>query len=146
MGTRAAFWIGDPRKVKETEWLGCVAWDGYVWMEDKEFASIKTEEEFRTAIDTIKSERNDFADPANGGFPFPWPEDIFLTDCTYAYFDGCVYATWSHNSFKKLLDVICDKSKKWEGNDDPTMINIPIAEKYCYYDRNQPDSIMILSI
>ena len=138
MGTRAAFWIGDPRDLEHREWLGCVAWDGYVWKEDAEWASFTTEEEFRSAVDFVKRHSDDFADPANGGWPFPWTDDIFLTDYTYAFFDGAVHYACYYSPFAKVGEELPDGD-----TDDPSKIKVPSPSTE--WDRSQPDSIMIFS-
>lgn len=136
MGTRAAFWLGDPVDLEHRKWLGCVAWDGYKWIDSKSWAKIKTEKGFLSAIANIKRTRDDFADPKNGGFPFPWTDDIFLTDVTYAFFDSKVHACWFHHPFFEV-----GNEQRFE-EDDPTHINVPINSEW---DINQPDSIMIIT-
>jgi hypothetical protein len=147
MGTRAAFWIGDPRDKENRQWLGCVAWDGYpsgLPQLSKEVP--KTEKDFRFAIKTIKEERDDFADPKDGGWPFPWTGDIFLTDVTYAFFDGKVQITRFHTGFVPLEeynikeDEYPGKSAEERG-EDPTLENVEFDGQW---DRRQPDSIIIL--
>lgn len=84
MGTRADFYIGFG---KDAQWLGSVAWDGYEWAEDTKcplMTSI-TEEEFRSAVEEIAKDRDDWTDPKQG-WPWPW-EDSSLTDYAY-YFSG----------------------------------------------------------
>ena len=139
MGTRAAFWIGDPRDLENREWLGCVAWDGYEWENDTGWAAIRTEQGFRIAVEAVKSERDDFADPANGGWPFPWTDDIFLTDYTYAFFDGAVHYTTFYAPFMKIGEGVADDCD----GDDKSLRNVPGPSKE--WDRSQPDSIMIIT-
>ena len=138
MGTRASFWLGDPRDLEHREWLGCVAWDGYDWRDDEDWATFTTEQQFRDAVDIVEKQRDDFADPARGGWPFPWTDDIFLTDYTYAFFDGAVHYTRYYSPFTKIGEKRAD-----DGTDDPTMRSVPSPS--AKWDRSQPDSIMIFS-
>jgi|SRR3990167_3368543 len=136
MGTRASFFLGDPRDVDNRVWLGCVAWDGYEWADNGEgdWIKIKSEADFLQAIKQVQETREDFANPS-GGFPFPWIDDLFLTDYTYAFMNGEVYVACFHSSLTPL--------REWEGGDkdDPSMLNVPAPKGY--WDRSQPDSIMI---
>lgn len=145
MGTRAAFWLGDPRNKNEREWLGCVAWDGYPeGLPNLSETPPKTKEEFIEVINKIKRERDDFASPENGGWPFPWNNDIFLTDYTYAFFDNCLKVTCFHHGFVPILDYkIKSEDVSSEERDDPTLKNVSIDLEY---DTQQPDSIMIFSV
>lgn len=142
MGTRAAFWIGDPRKLDSREWLGCKAFDGYPDGLPL-LKEVATEEDFRNMVSLLREE-NDFAKP-EGGWPYPWDKDIFLTDYTYAFFDGALHVSCYHLGFvtmKHYLKKKGDEDKVWNGDDDASCLNIPAPAKY---DRNQPDSIMIIS-
>lgn len=138
MGTRASFWIGDPRDLEHREWLGCVAWDGYEWCEDNDWSRISTEVEFRSAIAIVKEERDDFADPMRGGWPFPWVDDIFLTDVTYAFFNGAVWYTWFYAPFVEV-----GEEQPEDHPDDPSMRGVPSPS--AEWDRSQPDSILVFS-
>ena len=138
MGTRAAFWIGDPRNLEKREWLGCVAWDGCEWIDDSNWLEIHSEQQFRDAIQAVKDERDDFASPLKGGWPFPWVDDIFLTDVTYAFFDGTVHYKWFHKPFLGL-----GVEEPEDTPDDTTMQNVPGPS--AEWDRSQPDSIMIFT-
>lgn len=141
MGTRAAFWIGNPVDLGTREWLGCVAWDGYP-SEFAQLAEITTAPEFRAAIDATATIRSDFADPTKGGWPFPWNDDIFLTDYTYALIDGIVQCACFHSEFRPLAFELANPESE-SPPDDPTHHNVPALADY---DRSQPDSIMIFHI
>lgn len=139
MGTRASFFIGDPTNLDQREWLGCIAWDGYpgsfsAWAEPR------TEAEFRADVATLASERNDFATPTRG-FPFPWADDLFLTDYTYAYFDGAVQTCCFHQSFMTVAAYLAQDEDAEQLYDDPHHVKVPAPAAY---DRSQPDSIMII--
>ena len=88
MGTRADFYIGTGPGAK---WLGSVAFDGYVWDEQREdFPLMKcsTAEEFVAAVRVIGDERNDWTSPEDG-WPWPWNTSA-TTDYAYAFADGRV--------------------------------------------------------
>jgi hypothetical protein len=136
MGTRAAFWIGDPRNIHTREWLGCKALDGYP-SAFPEFDEVKTAEDFRTAVEKLKNE-DDFALPS-GGWPYPWDGDIFLTDFTYAFFYDTLYVACFHSPFISWHSV---NRKSFDGGKDVQLRNIPAPTKY---NSKQPDSIIIVS-
>ncbi len=144
MGTRAAFWLGNPIDLENRKWLGCVAWDGYEFLDT--WKNIKTKKGFLSAITRLKKKRDDFADPKNGGFPFPWTDDVFLTDITYAFFNGKLQACWFYKPFFELGKepeiVFNDDGDEIEIEDDPAHHNVPISFEY---DTSQPDSIMIIT-
>lgn len=142
MGTRAAFWVGDPADPENREWLGCIAWDGYPsaleWLE-----KCSTEREFRDAVKK-SAMRHDFAAPDHGGWPFPWADDVFLTDYTYAFFGGAVQVCRYHRPFMPLADYLArNEDEDGERSDDPRHLKIPAPAPY---DQAQPDSIMIIRI
>ena len=140
MGTRAAFWHGDPRDFENRKWLGCIAFGGHPEIDGKcgGVMSAMTEEGFLAVVDKLSSER-DFASP-DGGWPFPWTDDVFLTDVTYAWFDGRVNVALFHHGFVSVEDAI---DGKWPDGDDPTCRGVPAGRDY---DRSQPDSIMIFGV
>jgi hypothetical protein len=141
MGTRAAFWVGDPRDLSKREWLGATAWDGYP--ENPAIAVILRavwEAEFRGAVAGLAARSDDFARP-DRGWPYPWADDIFLTDFTYAFFDGCVQATHFHYGFVPASKVLADSDFEWPDLDDRSLRSIPAPAAY---DPTQPDSILIL--
>ncbi|MGI9306579.1 MAG: hypothetical protein ACR2P5_04665 [Gammaproteobacteria bacterium] len=150
MGTRASFWIGDPRDLDNRRWLGCIAWDGYPDGDCSKLSKCKSAPEFERAVGLLAKERDDFANP-EGGWPFPWDDDIFLTDYTYAFFDGHPRSTRFHCPFMPMRDEVknlryfdADENELENAplaQDDPSMANVPAPGKY---DRSQPDSIMII--
>ena len=145
MGTRASFFVGDPRDIEAREWLGCIAWDGYP-SGLPQLEGLQSEEEFRGAVRNVKKDRNDFADPANGGWPFPWADDIFLTDYTYAWMDGRLQGSYFHfglEDWEELKEELKEKKDKSRYEDsDSSLQNIPAPMSY---DRGQPDSIMVIT-
>lgn len=147
MGTRAAFFIGDPRDLENREWLGCIAWDGYPDGDCSVLADAKTPEEFRGLVANIASERDDFAYPDKGGFPFPWTDDLFLTDCVYGFFDGAAHVEVNDNwrTVKWMLETDADEIDRWRENTpaDPSFNDVPAPGGE--WDTSQPDSIMILT-
>lgn len=140
MGTRAAFWIGNPIDLDNREWLGCVAWDGFPENFDG-FEFCNTEKEFRAAVSGIAEDREDFSHPENG-WPFPWDDDVFLTDATYFFKDGQVYGCWYHHKVSTFKEMLNPKDDDTEEN-VPAHYKVPAPAKY---NRNQPDSIMIVSV
>jgi len=89
MGTRADFYVG---KGLEAEWIGSVAFDGYMWDKDKEtdIATASTEIEFREAVKKELDSRDD-ATTVDMGWPWPW-EDSCTTDYAYCYTEDGVEA------------------------------------------------------
>lgn len=145
MGTRAQFFIGNPQGVENREWLGCVAWDGYTDGDCGEtLRNVTSPEAFRDAVEKIKAKREDFTDPREHSFPFPWRDDLFLTDVTYAWFDDAVRATCYHSGWR-LLEAFFDKDKEPydEGAADELPSNVPAPTGS---GPAGPDSIMILTV
>ena len=140
MGTRAAFWIGNPIDLVNREWLGCVAWDGHPH-NFEQLSLVSSEKEFREAVDEIANARNDFAYP-DKGWPFPWDDDIFLTDVTYAFFDGATNVCWFYKPFKTLDDYLCSEEEEMIP-DDSAHHYVPAPKTY---DLSQPDSIMFVTV
>ncbi len=152
MGTRAAFFIGDFRDTAKREWLGCVAWDGYP---DglPEVCAAKSEQEFRDAV-AGESNRDDFAAPT-GPFPYPWQDDLCLTDCTYTWYEGEVWFEWDRRMvpLARAMEVFADPDDEAEqGVEAKLKADYPVQD--CYnipapgkpYDGTAPDSIMIFSV
>lgn len=144
MGTRAAFFVGDFRDVNSREWLGCVAWDGYP---DglPEMCEAKTEEEFRAAIAEY-STRDDFASP-DGPFPYPWNDDLCLTDCVYTWHGDQIWFEFDRRfvPLSRFLEVEdCEDGAEKLADEYPVRdcLNIPAPGKP--YDGSAPDSIMIV--
>lgn len=145
MGTRAQFFIGDPQDLQAREWLGTVAWDGHANGDCGDaLRGAKTAEEFKAGVAKIAAERKDFGDPAERSFPFPWKDDLFLTDVTFAFFDGEVRATYFHSGFRPL-EFFYDGEGGNYGADHqdelPKNVMAPVSQK-----PPGPDSIMILSV
>lgn len=145
MGTRAQFFIGNPQDVESRQWLGCVAWDGFP-DEFKPLAECKTTEEFRAAVTRLVETRDDFCNPATHGFPFPWVKDLFLTDYTYAFFDGRVQLTAYHRGWIdmiKFLNFSKDEHEDYGNGTDELPRDTPSPSEV--WDRGAPDSIMVIS-
>ncbi len=140
MGTRASFFIGNPCDLENRKWLGCIGWDGYP---DglPQLADVKDQEDFEKFVKCCKDERDDFADPEKGGFPFPWQDDLFLTDFTYAFFDGKLQLACFHHGFYTWEEYQADKETDDEDEENPELKNVAAPGEY---DRSQPDSIMII--
>lgn len=140
MGTRAAFWLGDPRDLENREWLGCLHWDGF----PDRFAILQkasTAELFREAVYGIFDEDGDAWKPPEK-WPYPWDDDIFLTDFTYAFFGGATYVTCFHHGFETLSQTLeADREEDdYDQSDDPTLLNVPAPEKWS---KQYPGMILI---
>lgn len=146
MGTRAQFFIGNPVNVDNREWLGCVAWDGYPDGDcGNALLGATSPEDFIARVETIKAKRDDFTDPLTHSFPFAWRDDLFLTDCTYAYFDDAVYFTSFHGGWIRLQDFLRDQKVRdeYESDDDRLPRDIPAPN---VDGPKGPDSIMIIGL
>lgn len=135
MGTRASFWIGDPRKIKNRKWIGCIKWDGEPDGNIEVLKEAKTEDEFIDIINNIYSNRDDFAHP-DKGWPYPWDDDIFLTDYTCAFFDNEIKIAYFHRGFFPFSEIF-----KIDGEDNlPDNIPAPMP-----YNSEQPGSILLMA-
>lgn len=144
MGTRAQFFIGDPRDVEGRDWLGCVGWDGYPEGDIGDaLKGVASAEEFIAAVADLAAHRDDFTNPEVNSFPFPWRNDLFLTDCTYALFGGEVHFTSFHRGFIPLATYLSDESVRDaydDGADElPSNVPAPTAKG-----PPGPDSILIV--
>ena len=142
MGTRAAFFVGNPQDTETRKWLGCIAYDGYPDQGIGEtFSKVADETGFVAAVEKLK-DRDDFCDPKKHGWPFPWADDLFLTDYVYAWFDGRVMLTSFYCGWISLADYM-DPAKEdayhLQAESLPHDTPAPTA-----WDRSGPDSIMIL--
>lgn len=139
MGTRASFFIGDPRDLEKRKWLGCIAWDGYIGETTEPLQAVKTEEDFHNAVNEIEKNCDHFTNPKDSGFPFPWANDLFLTDYIYAFFDGQVMVASFHRGFAPISECAGDF-------DFNTLADLPsdCPAPAAYDKENGKDSIMIL--
>jgi hypothetical protein len=87
MGTRADFYIG---RGLDAEWLGSIAWDGYLDGMPDAILVAPSEDEFREAVAELLSSRDDGTTP-DMGWPWPW-DDSRTTDYSYTFDDHMVYA------------------------------------------------------
>ena len=146
MGTRASFFIGNPQDVAARKWLGCIAFDGYPDGDCEALKSAATEQEFSDAVAVIASNRDDFCDPAKHGFPFPWTGDLFLTDYTYAWFDGQPMMTCFHRGFVGMQayeDMSEEDRDAFDEQSERLPSNVPAST--AEWDRSAPDSIMVVT-
>lgn len=114
MGTRAQFFIGNPQDVEHREWLGCIAWDGYPKGDCEMLKDATTPDQFRALVATLAASRADFTDPQKNDYPFPWHDDIFITDCTYAFFDGATQYASFHTGWTTLAKRLSEDVETWE--------------------------------
>lgn len=142
MGTRAAFWVGDPREMALREWLGCLAWDGYPDGVPEPLRQVTTEDEYRHCIQRI-AQAHEFA-PPGGGWPYPWADNIFLTDYTYAWMGGQVMVSHFCRGFFPMARYFDGVGSPGDPDmHDATLVNIPAPEPY---NPSQPDSILIVRL
>lgn len=146
MGTRAQFFIGNPSDLETRIWLGAVAWDGYPDGDIGDaFKGVTSVHEFREAIDKIALQRNDYCDPDKRSFPFPWKDDLYLTDCTYAWFEDAVQFTYFHSGFMPLeeyLGLTDEQREEIDDREDQLPDNVPAPTSAL---PPGPDSIMIFT-
>ena len=146
MGTRAQFFIGNPENTDGRTWLGCVAWDGYPDGDIGDFLkNVGSEGEFREAVGMIAQKRDDFCDPAVNDFPFPWRDDLFLTDFTYAFFDGKVQATSFHTGWSPLSEHLSADDDWFDAYNDRNELSSSVPAPLSTGKPSGPDSIMIIS-
>lgn len=146
IGTRASFWLGNPRNLENRKWLGCIAFDGYPEGDTKKLIVAKNEEQFVELLEGICKDRRDFASP-EGDWPFPWEDDIFLTDFTYAFFDGKTQVANFHSGFITMEDYF----EYYQNNEAECLFDredlnnkLPKISALKPYDSSQPDSIIII--
>lgn len=145
MGTRAQFFIGNPEDVETRQWLGCVAWDGYPDGDiGRLLSGCGSPAVFVDGVNAIKASRRDFCDPAKHDFPFPWKDDLFLTDFTYAFIDGRVKVTCFHHGWRDLSQVLGDTEAEHWSDENELPGNVQAPSKTGKPDG--PDSIIVLSI
>jgi|SRR6185503_17863419 len=144
MGTRGQFFIGNPQDIENREWLGCIAWDAHAGGSKCEnIAKSTTADEFRTAVAEMGAEEDDFTDPKLNSFPFPWPDDVFLTDVTYAFFDGSVQVTCFHAGWRPAASFL-DGGTDPYGEDAPDELPSDVPAPTGAGPKG-PDSILIIS-
>ena len=143
MGTRTQFFTGDPQDLEGRKWLGTLAWDGYPDGDCGVLAAAGTEEEFLAAVAGIKAARRDFCDPAKHGFPFPWTDNLFLTDFTYAFFGGRTQVTNYARGWIGLADYLADGPAReaYDGQEERLPEDVPAPT--AAWDRSGPDSIIV---
>lgn len=145
MGTRAQFFVGDPRDLENREWLGTIAWDGYPDGDCAALAKASSEVGFRALVKHLKDTRRDFCDPAKNDFPFPWKDDLFLTDCTYALFDGAVQYSSFHTGFIPLAEFLAaDEEAREAYFERPDSLPEDVPAPSSQDKPPGPDSIMVL--
>jgi hypothetical protein len=83
MGTRAQAFIGSPHDYENRRYLGSVGFDGYVFPEM--LSKARSAEEFEKIWFDEVIGRRDFC-PPDRPYPFPWADDIFVSDITLAWF------------------------------------------------------------
>lgn len=147
MGTRAQFFIGNPHTgLDGRKWLGCIAFDGYPDGDCSTLNGSHNEDDFERRVKTLAGTRDDWCDPVKHGFPFPWTDDLFLTDYTYAFFDGAVYMTNFHSGWIRLEDFLGDQAAAEAYDIEPDRLPSDVPAPTVVQDTSAPDSIMILTL
>ena len=100
MGTRADFYLKTERHyLKQSDWLGSIAWDGYPEGIPDDLKKAKTPREFVDALLRFSKNRDDWTS-TDLGWPWPW-ETSALTDYAYIF-------------YKNKVHIKCfDKKVKW---------------------------------
>lgn len=114
MGTRVCAWIGNPHDYENREYLGSLGYDGYNI--PPLVAKAKSAEDFRRIWLKYAEEQHHFCTP-DRPFPFPWADDIFITDITVAWFapDGHSEGAYRDASmYRGMSDHV-----KWEAHTAP---------------------------
>lgn len=144
MGTRASFFIGNPSDVENRQWLGCLAFDAYPDGDvGKALVGASTPDQFIAGVERLSAE-DDFTDPLRHSFPFPWRDDLYLTDYTYAFFDGRVQVTCYNGGWRDLTpDLVAREIDPWPDDRDELPSNVPAPSED---GPKGPDSIMIIGI
>lgn len=101
MGTRADYYIG---RGLDAEWIGSTGYDGCPTglPKDYDLLNCKTEQEFRSKIETMKAGESSFTSPEQG-WPWPW-DDSKISEYAYAFDNGEVYYTVGDNRWWKASD------------------------------------------
>lgn len=145
MGTRAQFFIGNPMDLEGREWLGTIAWDGYPDGDCAMLAKASSDVGFRALVNHLRESRDDFCDPASHSFPFPWKGNLFLTDCTYALFDGKVHVTWFDQGFVPLADYLASEELQDKYHEQPKELPSDVPAPATKGPPG-PDSIILVSV
>lgn len=102
MGTRADFYIKKQRMLRADNWIGSIAWDGYPDGIPAEVLGAQTEQEFRSALAMMASQRNDFTFPEDG-WPWPW-NDSSITDFAYVFSCQTGRVSWRPIKYPNMSD------------------------------------------
>lgn len=113
MGTRAAFFIGNPTNVGDRKYIGAFHWDGFPQEVHDSLGVIESEDDFVSALSAHVKTRDDWV-PSEDGFPYPWANNLFLTDYVYAFFDGKLQFTGGYAPWCELNDAGIKKSDEEE--------------------------------
>lgn len=92
MGTRADFYVKEERELKQEDWLGSIAWDGYPSGIPNSIKKAKTVKAYIKAVREFLLGRDDATFPTNG-WPWPW-ETSATTDLTYIFFKKSRKVSW----------------------------------------------------
>lgn len=121
MGTRADFYVG---RGKDAEWLGSIAYDGYLDGHPARLIRIGTERGFRRAVAGILASV-DHSTPPNLGWPWPW-DTSHTTDFSYAWdrrvYMSCFGSAWrTVKQYSRLGDTGRDRLRTMPSDAFPDM-------------------------
>jgi len=106
MGTRADYYV--QLADGSLDWLGSTAWDGYPGGIDEAVLAAESEADFKAALETFLSYRDDATRP-HKGWPWPW-NDSDTTDYAYVFVPGVgvVHRESDYTDFKGdfLIDQV----------------------------------------
>lgn len=148
MRTRAQFFLGDPSDVDTRMYLGCIAWDGYPSNDviAEYLSDLIDENDFIKGVKAIGIECEDFSDPLKEAWPFPWVDDLYLTDYTYAFFDGRAQVTCFHYGWRDLQEIFETGKEPWDNenpkNELPSNVPGPVNKSL----PAGKDSIMVVGV
>lgn len=140
MGTRAQFFVGNPEDIEGRKWLGCLAFDGHP-ENFSDLAKATTPDGFEAYVGVGPGKEDDFTHPARHDYPFPWDDDLFLTDYTYAFFDGRAQVTCFHGGWRDL-DTLKGNPDPWGDSPDELPANVPAPRREGK--KPGPDSILVV--
>lgn len=106
MGTSAQFFINNPCDLVERKWLGCVRNDGDPEGPLNALVGVNTEQEFRDVIESLMGDRHDYTEPTRHRFPFPWEDDLFMTDFTYCLLGKLTYVSYRRKGWLLIRSYI----------------------------------------
>jgi hypothetical protein len=106
MGTRADFYIKEGKHLKQEDWKGSIAWDGYPDGIPTSLKKAKTKQGFMKALTAFLKKRDDATYPKEG-WPWPW-DNSGTTDYAYVFTGKGV--VWNKHKWPDMSKV---KNVQW---------------------------------